>query len=437
MFRAKRGALVGLVFTAAAATAGCSASSGAAEGDVGLNTVGTGSAGGSGASGTGSAPPSAGGDQGFGGGRFILDSGTRNQNNRDACAATHATVERVVKQVTVPITVADPVALYLMQDRSGSMNDKPNGSSTTKWTQTTTALNAFVNAPASNGLDVALGLFPQNNGTCDPAVYAVPVVPMKRILDPAQSQAIANALTANAAGNGGGTPLEGAIRGAINYCMQYQASSPTGERCVPVIITDGAPNGCIEDQATLVSIVDEAWNRMQLITFAIGMDGADFNLMNALAIAGHSDCTPNVAGNEACNVTTGGQSFTDALNLIRNAVTTYQTHNEVQTTALPCEFTIPTPSSGDVLDPKKVNMHFTSGGSSETILQVPTAADCAAAGNVGWYYDDPTAPKTIQTCPGTCAQIKAASGDGGTSLDASAPQVDILLGCETEVAIFH
>ena len=130
----------------------------------------------------------------------------------------------------VPITVADPVAIYLMQDRSGSMRDTPNGASASLWTQATTALNAFVNAPASNGIDVALGLFPQNNGTCDPAVYATPVVPMRRLLDPAQSQAIASTLTSNApgTGGGGGTPLEGAIRGAINFCMQYQATSPTG-----------------------------------------------------------------------------------------------------------------------------------------------------------------------------------------------------------------
>jgi hypothetical protein len=436
MFLANRGALIGLVFTSAIfASAACSASSGVGTEEPQLVGAASSPSGGGGA-GTSGAPSQTGG-QSFGGGRFLVDSGSRNPNRADSCAATHATVERVVRQIMVPITVADPVALYLMQDRSGSMNDTENGASTDKWTQSTTALNAFVNAPASNGLDVALGLFPQNNGTCDPAIYAVPVVPTRRLLDPVQSQAIASALTSNPPGNGGGTPLEGAIRGAINFCLQYQATSPTGEKCVPVIITDGAPRGCNEDHAFLVSIVTEAWNNAQLVTFAIGMDGADFGLMNALAVAGHSDCTPTVPGNEACNVTTGGQSFTDALNLIRNTVTTYQTRTEVQTTALPCEFIIPTPSNGEALDLRKVNVHFTNGGTSETILQVASASECASVGNVGWYYDNPSDPQTIETCPGTCTQIKAATSDGGTTLDASAPQVDILLGCETEVAIPH
>jgi hypothetical protein len=219
--------------------------------------------------------------------------------------------------------------------------------------------------------------------------------------------------------------------------MLFQQNSPTGEKCAAVLITDGAPNGCDESQATLTGIVSDAWNQASVMTFAIGMDGAVFSLLDAIAIAGHTDCTPNTVGHEACNVTSGGTSFNDALDLIRDTVTTYETHTEVRTTALPCEFNIPVPSNGDKLDPAKVNMKFVNGAQSDTILQVPSANDCGAFGDVGWYYDNPAVPTKIQTCPGTCSLIKASSGDGGTSADASVPHVDILLGCATEIAIPH
>src|ERR1041385_1333616 len=136
----------------AAVSAACSPGSGEASSDQ-AQSGGGGSP--SGGAGTGLSQPGGGqsGDQGLGGGSLMLDSGSRNRNSPDAtCAATHASVERVVTQTMVPVRVAKPVALYLMQDRSGSMKDVPNGANASKWTQTTTALNAFVNAPTSDGL---------------------------------------------------------------------------------------------------------------------------------------------------------------------------------------------------------------------------------------------------------------------------------------------
>lgn len=380
------------------------------------------------------------------------DGGTSTSAPDGSCAATHAAAERVVTQKTVqiPVTVtkAEPIALYLMQDRSGSMNDTPRGASSDKWSQTTVAVNAFVNAPASNGIDVALGLFPLNNGTCAGGAYDTPVVPMKRILDPGQSQAVAGALSSNSPGGGGGnngsgssgTPIEGALRGAVNFCLQYQASSPTGEKCVVVLITDGAPNGCAEDQATLAGIAADGYAKAGIMTFAIGMDGADFTLLDAIAVAGHSDCTPNVTGSESCNVTGGVTSFNDALALIRNTVTTTTTtteiQNVVQTTELPCDFAIPSPPPGQQFDRDKVNVNFVN-GASEAILRVTSAGDCPNFGDKGWYYDDPNTPTKIQLCPGTCSEVKAASGDGGTitTVNGDGPRVDILLGCASHVAL--
>ena len=105
-----------------------------------------------------------------------------------------------------------------------------------------------------------------------------------------------------------------------------------------------------------------------------GMDGADFGLLDAIAAAGHSDCTPNVAGQEACNVTGGAQSFSDARALIRNTVTTTTTTTETQTivqgTQLPCDFTIPEPPAGETFDRNKVNVQFVNGATSVATVTI-------------------------------------------------------------------
>ncbi len=355
-------------------------------------------------------------------------------------------------QVPVTVTTADPIALYLVQNRSESMNDTPSGASSSKWAQTTTAVNAFVNAPASNGLDVALGLFPLATGTCAGGAYDTPVVPMRHILDPVQSQAIASALSSNgpggARGGGGAGSSRNPHRGRSARRRELLHAVPGEQhnrrKCVVVLITDGAPNGCAEDTATLTGIVADGYANAGIMTFTIGMDGADFNLLDAIAVAGHSDCTPTVAGNEACNVTAGGTTLDDALALIRNTVTTVSTtteiQNVVQSTQLPCEFSIPAPPSGQEFDRDKVNVNFVD-GTAETILRVASASDCANFGGKGWYYDEPNNPTKIELCPGTCSEVKAASGDGGSmSVDpslGSGPRVDILLGCASKAAILH
>ena len=90
--------------------------------------------------------------------------------------------------------------------------------------------------------------------------------------------------------------------------------------------------------------------------------------------------------------------------------------------ALPCVYPIPPPPEGMELDPMRVNVGYTPGGSTDQriIPYVGTSdgADCTAG---GWYYDDPATPSSILLCPSTCAEV------GG---DASG-RVDIVFGCQT------
>jgi hypothetical protein len=249
-------------------------------------------------------------------------------------------------------------------------------------------------------------------------------------------------------GPNGDTPTVGALIGGTDFCTAYQAANPD-QKCVLVLVTDGAPNACglsanngnSVDPASagvLTPIAANAFNNPtdSVITFTLGMNGvaADgFTLLNQIAIAGGSDCTPNTPGNEACNLTSGGaQGFLDALNTIRKSVQVTTTSNQTitttvtQTSTLPCEWSIPAPTTaGQTFDPAKVNITLSSGGSSDTLGQVPTLADCPAGG--GWYYDVPSAPTRILTCPATCTTIQSTT-------DA---KVSVVVGCTTKQGVVH
>jgi hypothetical protein len=90
----------------------------------------------------------------------------------------------------------------------------------------------------------------------------------------------------------------------------------------------------------------------------------------------------------------------------------------IDSAPLPCEYEIPAPPTGSVLDPNRVNIEVVTPSTEARTL--PRAVDQAACGTqVAWFYDNPTAPARITMCPSACDAI---SGGG---------QVQIKLGCET------
>ena len=347
------------------------------------------------------------------------------------CAKTSATAEQNV--ITKTITTQDPVALFLVQDRSGSMRETPQGATQAKWDQAVAAVNGFVSDPNSSNMDVALGFFPMPNGDCAGVNYSTPYVPLTRLPSAKMVQDVANALTTNAPGGGGRggpagstmTPIEGALRGGENYCLMYQAQNPA-EKCVVVLITDGAPTSCDQSPATLSGIAADAHSR-GVLTFAIGMDGADFGLLDQIATSGGSSC----GATPACNVNNGSTSFRAALEKIRTTVT--KTTTTVQNSKLACQYSIPAPMNGDKLDPKLVNVQITKDGATQKLGQVPDATSCQQYGGKGWYYDDNLTPKSVNFCPDTCHSLEAP--DAGLPAGTTAPKVDVVFGCATEPAI--
>jgi len=335
--------------------------------------------------------------------------------------------------VTDTITTYKPVALFIMQDRSSSMwTGRPSPASPESWRNSTTAVTAFVNDPASQGIDVGLGVFPpmnpidsNNQGDCAAGSdCGTPLVPIAAL--PGNATPLINGYgTADPTNIGGNnTPTECALRGMINTCLRFQSTSATGEQCVAVLITDGTPTRCSTDQQTLINVVQQGHD-LGVTTYVLGLPGSDINFLNQVA---------NVGGTSAAiDVTAGTQAFIAALNNIRQAVSV-QTTTQVSTpvvisTPLPCKWGVPTPPAGQTFDPAKVNVQFTPpGGAPVRFGHVTSAAACDQATKDAWYYNDENNPTEVLACPNAC---------NGTLKNSAGAQVELLFGCATEPAGIH
>lgn len=335
-----------------------------------------------------------------------------------ACGATTVAAEEVVIEeevlVETEVTVQKPVALYIMFDKSLSM-DMSN-----LWEPAVGAMDAFLNDPESNGLRVGLQYFP-NGGSCSSGNgYKNPAVAVGEL--PAHAADLSASLAAEEP-DGFGTPIEGALRGVTEFCKQRQIDVPD-EQCVSVLVTDGKPqfaNGCNENHDALAGIAGAA-HTAGVTTFAVGLQGADFNLLDKIAMQGGApDCDPE-GPRYACDVSSGADKLGSALASIRDKVVTVETRTEVQTHVeerqLPCEWQLPEVPAGQTFDRNKVNIKLTAAGSERTFGRVESEAACVEG---GWHFDNADAPSRILACPQTCAMLE----------DLPEAQIDILLGCAT------
>ena len=300
----------------------------------------------------------------------------------DACAAEPFTAEPI------------PVSIYIMLDRSCSMGS----GSGSRLQQAKDAITAFVNDSSSDGLGVALDVFPSSSSNdCQTSDYRNPTVGMNNL--PGNAGAIITAL--GPLTNTGGTPTAGALRGATEFCRDYQDATST--RCVPIIISDGFPesNDCSSgdnNASTLGNIAAAALSSWDVNTFTMGLSGlntAGWNVLHTIADNGGTDCDGNSSNAEyACDASAGTQAFIDALNAIRDAV-------------LSCDFNMPTPPDG-VPDFDEVNVLFTpsGGGTTETFNRVNDAGSCSGD---SWYYDDNNNPTQVSLCPTACDKVQADS----------------------------
>ena len=342
-----------------------------------------------------------------------------------ACASATVGAEEVEVEVAVDVAVQvevqvpQPVAMYVMLDRSRSMTVMDQYPEEL-WEPSVDALSTFVNDEGNADLSMALQYFPIEDAYCDGAGYATPAVPMAPIGE--ERGTLLSSLSTESP-DGRSTPTEGALRGATQYCEQYLADHDG--KCVVVLVTDGQPNGCAQKRSDLVDIVAAASSE-DLLVYTVGLTGADFELLNALALAGGADdCHPDDDGRFACDISNGPEQLNATLKQIQEFVTTTETVTETQiktelrTQPLVCEWKMPSGDDQVPIAPDLVNVTSSFGGDDPWILgRVPTENDCQLG---GWYYDDNVDPTRIKACSETCELLT----------DGSYDQVDILLGCET------
>lgn len=385
--------------------------------------AGMGAAAAAGAAGAGST--SGAGSTGFGGGVIDLGTGaSNNPNKQDAsCGAVTAAPEQIIvyKDATVTDTTYtySPVALFIMQDRTGTMVTGFPSGSPNSWPNSIAALQAFTSDPASAGLDVGLGYFPPTSNAPDAQCMgcATPVVPIQGIKT--AGPAIISSMNANTPNPLNFTPLQCGLQGMIDACATYMKTS-AGEKCVAVFVTDGnttdpAPAGCDTNTTNLLKIVSDG-RAAGVETFAIGMVPGALTFLNQVAQAGGT--------NAAIDVSAGTSAFINALNTIRGKVANQTSHQvvtqQVISTPLQCQWKIPLPPDGQTFDPNRVNLQFTpAGGTASQFLFAPDLASCGTTPNT-WYFDDPTKPTQVLLCPATCDAVKASAG----------ARIDLQFGCE-------
>ncbi|MDX2051699.1 MAG: hypothetical protein SFV15_04855 [Polyangiaceae bacterium] len=275
----------------------------------------------------------------------------------------------------------------------------------------------------------------QNKAICTQAEYSTPAVgisPLPGNLAPALSSLTATNPLAP------GAPQETnsgvALSAALEHAQAFASQSPSHTVAV-VLVTDGLPNFCFpfdivtgQDVSRAVQAVAQTaatgyQSAAKIRTFVIGVldapDPADPGavdatpLMDAIAQSGGTGkaFVLNAAGDV-------GSGFSQALQAIRGS-------------ALSCDYQVPAPPANEQLDYFKVNVQFTAQGAPpSTLLYVPGPDKCDP--NLGgWFYDvNPAAggkPTKISVCPQNCSMFQSAQN----------AQVDVQLGCVTQVAILR
>lgn len=305
----------------------------------------------------------------------------------------------------------EPVNMFVMVDRSGSMNDDD------KWLDATAALLFFFRDPKAAGMRVALRFFPHDvpitgcdATACDSQACAEPLVPLGELTaDYGEADTQERALVLGIAHSNPdtstvdeGTPIYAALDGALRWATSYKAAHPS-EKTVVVFATDGEPKGCNEDFNAITGLAATALQASGVTTYAIGLQGSNATQIAQLAQAGGTkqsilvDPGPNAE-----------QELVNALNGIRGETVS-------------CDFAMPAASDATMtVDPTRVNVTFQpSSGAAGTLSQVVDATGCGT--RKSWYYDAPGAPTRIELCPAACDLVR---GDARGSLE-------VLLGCVT------
>jgi hypothetical protein len=303
-----------------------------------------------------------------------------------------------------------PVALdiFIMFDESGSMATKDDGT-TMRMDAVRGAIKLFLQAGESAGLGVGLGYFGTQAlscacTSCNPSDYATPSVSVGEL--PGQTAALLSSL--DGATPTGETPTGAALRGACSYARQV-AAARTGHEVVILLVTDGEPQAPVTSpkgtcnptlQDAISAATDCGSSATPIRTYVLGV-GPSLQKLNQIAAAGRT--------NQAYLAESGGSAeVLQALNRIRSDA------------RIPCALQLPQ-STGATLDLDTVNVvHADASCTMTNIGMVPHAAACSPQAG-GWYYDDPTQPRSIRLCDTSCEKVSTPGS-----------QLRVSVGCRTQ-----
>jgi hypothetical protein len=357
--------------------------------------------------------------------QFAYDAPMRPDS--DACAETTA------------IATLKPLDMFVMLDRSGSMNypfaeNSPKGdcnvgqstSPQSRWCASINALSAYFKSSAAAGNAAALQFFfdanltvPASGSQCNAVLYSSSHTPGGTTgFTALPSSAFDGAL--NALKPDWATPMEGAVRGIVGFTGRA-ANQRAGRTTIGVLITDGDPTNlpgvCDGSVTNLRDILQAHYNATGIRTFVIGMTGATFSNLETIATGGNAPMHGDTVGaiTDACGNGAGPCRHFNVGDGTGNALA--EALNQIQGLAIACQYAMPKPAVGAV-NPNDVSVDYLLNGvpPAKSLTRVTSPAACVAD---GWYYDDNASPTTITLCPAQCAAVQ---NDPGAKISVS-------LGC--------
>jgi hypothetical protein len=297
---------------------------------------------------------------------------------------------------------ASKLDIYLMLDRTQSMQTVTQNGSSTRWADLGAALAQFVSDPEVLAQDIRMGIqffsvtggF-DNGADCAASSYATAAVE----IGPLAQNGLELVSAVRARLPSGETPSVAALEGATEHAIAWQAENPARQTIV-LYVTDGVPNMCDDqtDTSLLTAAVAGIASDPPIRTYVVGVSvGANVFRLRDLATVGGSADAYLV---EDANAT---QGLSDALmNITLNP--------------LPCAYRIP--ASPDPLRAFRYDelvMLYTPPNSTQE-LELPYVTTREGCSFGGWYYDvplssDPNAPlpSKIILCPCSCAALSAGS----------------------------
>jgi len=308
--------------------------------------------------------------------------------------------------------VVSPDMLILL-DRSQSMScSVPGGED--RWTAVKTGIAAFLMQPSAVGRSVGIEYFePEESAdagtSCNAIDYQTPDVDVASL--PQNAEPIVESLARHSPG--GHTPTAAALIGAYDHLVNWQATHQ-GNQPVVVLVTDGEPDACgsVADVAHAVSVGAQSG----IETFVIGLldSGNSCNL------------DPNPANQKDLDtIARSGGSASAFIVDLQSGIEAelLKALGSFQLTAPPaCHYELPPSSPVFTVNPSKIDVTYTSSGSTSPTTVPPVAGVAACDPKLGGYYlDDPSNPTKIDLCPATCDTI-----------DAAQASVSIDLGCPAE-----